>query len=122
MNRKQTLSPLPTLPLIVELMRRYTGTNNGKIYLPTREAADRLGIHRTTVARFYSELKQMGFIVETKPHCLGLDGKGQASNWRMTHLPCDGKPPTRDYEKTKPLSENVTTPVAKCDHLGDNSH
>lgn len=94
--------------LIVELMRRYTGTNNGKIYLPTREAAERLGIHRTTVSRFYSELKDTGFIVETKTYCLGLDGKGQASKWRMTHLPCYGKPPTRDYENK--------TPVRKCDH------
>ena len=89
--------------VLVELLRRYTGANNGRLYLPTREAAERLNIHRTTVSRYFSELESAGFIVATKAAALGLDGTGRATEWRLTHLPCDGRAPTRDFE-TKPLS------------------
>lgn len=97
--------------VMVELIRRYTGVNNGKIYLPTREAAHCMGTHRHTVGKYYQELKAAGFIVETQMHHLGVDGLGRATEWRLTHLPCDGKAPTRDFEKTKPLSKKLTTPV-----------
>lgn len=89
--------------VLVELLRRYTGANNGRIYLPTREAADRLNIHRTTVSRYFSELENAGFIVATKAAALGVDGLGRATQWRLSHLPCDGRAPTRDFE-TKSLS------------------
>lgn len=85
--------------VLVEIIRRYNGKNNGAIYLPTREAAARLSVDRGTVSRYFKELEAKGFIVAVKPHCLGVEGKGRSTEWRLTHLAWMGRAPTRDYEK-----------------------
>lgn len=90
------------------LIRRFKGNNNGKLYLPTREAADALGMSRNTVAKAQRELETAGFTVETKGAHLGSDGKGKASCWRLTHLPANGKPPTLDFkQKQNPGTKTV---------------
>ncbi|WP_406736548.1 hypothetical protein [Thioclava sp. GXIMD4215] len=99
--------------LHVELIDRYNGSNNGRIYLSSREAAELLGVTRNTIMRYYEELAILGFIKETRPHALGVEGKGRASEWRLTHLAADGKGPTRDFEKTEPLLKNRATPASK---------
>ena len=58
--------------LHVELIRRFTGSNNGKIYLPTREAAARLDVSRNTVGSYYKELEALGFIAQVRGASLGI--------------------------------------------------
>lgn len=105
--------------LCVELIRRHTGWNNGRVYLPTREAAVALGVTRNTVASYYRELEDCGLIVETRGAALGLDGKGRASEWRLTHLHCDGRPPSAEYRKAEPRPKNRATPARKPSQRGD---
>lgn len=77
------------------LIRRHNGRNNGAIYLPSREAAKALSVDRKTVLRSIKELEQAGFITKTKAALLGFEGKGRSAEWRLTHLPHNGKAPTR---------------------------
>ena len=104
--------------LHVELIRRHTGTNNGQIYLPTREAAMALGVGRNTVGKYYQELVACGFIVETKAAHLGVEGKGRSAEWRLTHLAVNDRPPTCDYRNLKPRHEKRATPAQKASQGG----
>lgn len=97
--------------LHVELIRRYNGSNNGKVYLPSREAAELLDVSRNTVGRYCRELAACGFIVETRGACLGTEGKGRSAEWRLTHLPCDGRGPTADYRNAEPRHQKRATPA-----------
>lgn len=96
------LSPIAQ-SLFLRLCMRFNGMNNGRIYLPSREAGEVLGISRNTVCKYYQELEAKGFIVATRRASLGLDGKGRATEWRLTHLHTpDNKGATHDYRKIFP--------------------
>lgn len=84
-----------------ELIRRFTGSNNGKLYLSARDAKDRLSISKNTVGRYFEELQAAGFIVKTRGAFLGPAGKGRAAEWQLTHLAVDGNKATMDFKKNK---------------------
>jgi hypothetical protein len=85
--------------LYIALRRRYSQNahNNGRVFLSQRHAKHELGSNRTYIARWYRELQHYGFIVQTTPGCLGVDGKGRAPHWRLTELGHFKEPPTRDF-------------------------
>lgn len=91
-----SLKPGPRA-LFVELARRYTGSNNGKIYLSRRDAATALNVGRDTVANYFADLIDRGFIVITRGHCLGPEGVGQSSTYRLTYESCEGAAATKDF-------------------------
>jgi len=74
--------------LYVALKRRYwpNRKNNGRIYLSQRQAAKELGSGLSQINRWYRELQHYGFIVQTEGGCLGVDGNGKASRWRLTEV------------------------------------
>ena len=81
-----TLLPGPRA-LYIELKRRHTGSNNGRIILSHREAAKLLNVHRNTVGTWFKELEARGFIVTTQAPYLGPSGVGQTSHWLLTEIP-----------------------------------
>jgi len=85
--------------LYVALKRRYSVKlhNNGRIFLSQRMAASELGSHHNEIARWFRELRHYGFLVQTSPGCLGVEGRGQAPRWRLTELGSMGDPPTREF-------------------------
>ena len=87
--------------LYVALKRRFNPKlhNNGKLFLSQRMASTELRSHHNQIARWYRELQHYGFIVLSKPACLGVEGKGQAPRWRLTELGYMREPPTRDYTR-----------------------
>jgi hypothetical protein len=72
-------------------------SNNGKIFLPQRQAALELGSNRDYVARWFRELEHYGFIVMTRRGFLGIEGKGKAPHWRLTEVGFKDGPPSRDF-------------------------
>ena len=74
--------------LYVSLKRRYSPNykNNGRIYLSQRRAAAEIGSSTNQITRWFRELQHYGFIVQTKPGYLGLEGKGRAAHWRLTEV------------------------------------
>jgi hypothetical protein len=88
--------------LYLHIKARYNkqSHNNGRLYLPTRVAAEELGgssLHQ--IGRWFRELQHYGFLVMVDAGCLGVEGKGRAPRWRLTELGCMNDPPTRDYAR-----------------------
>ena len=73
--------------------------NNGHIYLSIRDGAEETGLDMKTVGRALLELKHYGFIVQTTPGSLGVNGKGKAPHWRLTEVGYMTDRPTRDFLK-----------------------
>jgi hypothetical protein len=84
--------------LYVALKRRYNVNfhNNGKLFLSQRMAAKEIGSHHNEIARWFRELQYYGFIVQTVPGSLGVEGKGKAPRWRLTEL---GMRPGGEHER-----------------------
>ena len=53
--------------VLVELMHRYNGSNNGRIGLSVRDAGALCGISKNTAGRALKELQAMGFISIVTP-------------------------------------------------------
>lgn len=83
--------------LYIELKRRFTGSNNGQIFLSHREAAKALNVGRDTLAGYFRVLKERGFIVETRGHCLGPSGVGQSATYALTEERLDEAPASKDF-------------------------
>lgn len=64
--------------------------NNGRISLPVRVAADRLGCGKDAVARAFHDLQAKGFLVLTKHGCMGVEGKGAPPTYEITELAMPG--------------------------------
>lgn len=94
--------------LYLRLRRRYNGTidNNGKVYLPQRMAVLEVNSNRDQIARWFEELQYYGFIVMVSAGHLGVHGRGRAACWRLTEVPYNGEPPTRDYLASAFRSKN----------------
>jgi hypothetical protein len=87
--------------LFTELRFRYSNSfkNNGRLYLSQRDARKELGSGFEEIVNWFRELQHFGFIVQTTPGYLGVDGKGKAPHWRLTDIGYMGDPPTRDFLK-----------------------
>lgn len=76
--------------LYVEIARRYRGpdSNNGKIPYSVREAANALGVGKSTAHSAFRRLIEHGFIVPKK--LSGFNVKGRvATEWLLTEYPDD---------------------------------
>ena len=117
-NAWSSLKPAPRA-LYIELKRQYNGFNNGKVFLSQRDASKRLNVGRDTIARYFNELIDVGFLIETQGFCLGAEGHGKAAHYALTEYPLDEKPATKDFmkwKKTKSPLENPTYPAGKSNH------
>jgi hypothetical protein len=73
---------------VLTALRMQCVKNNGHVYLSQRDAAELLGHkNRNDIANWFRELQHYGFIVLTEAASLGVDGKGKATQWRLTELP-----------------------------------
>lgn len=113
-----TLRPGPRA-LYVELKRRYTGFNNGRIVLSHRDAAKALNVTRNTVGPWFGELVERGFIrMRQGPH-LGPSGIGQSAEWQLEEVAGDDmKPPEKSFMRwtaaQKPRTKNGTPRPNNC--------
>ena len=72
-------------------------SNNGRVFLSLREAADEVGSNKDSIGRWLRELQHYGFIVLTRAGTLGTEGRGMAPHFRLTEFPYQSQPETRDY-------------------------
>jgi DNA-binding transcriptional MocR family regulator len=91
-----TLKPGPRA-LYIELKRRFDGGNNGAIFLSHRDAAQALNVNKDTVARWFADLQERGFITMTQGGHLGPSGIGQAAKWALQEEGLDGRPPAKGF-------------------------
>jgi len=91
-----SLKPGPRA-LYIKIKRRFNGTNNGKLFLSHRDAAKALNVGRNTVARYYNDLVDPGFLKVVQGHCLGPSGKSQSTIYALTEETLDGQPASKDF-------------------------
>jgi hypothetical protein len=109
--------------MYVEMVKRYYGTNNGRIGYSIRCAVQELHIGNATAKRALDELRDRGFIVPVKVGAFSLKQR-HATEWRLTAYRCDisGDIATKDFmrwnpekNKTRYPQRNETDAVAEAD-------
>jgi hypothetical protein len=75
----------------LEFVRIHNGANNGKLAMPERTLAERLGVCKTAAHTAINELLTFGFIERTKAS--SFLGKRRAAEYLLTHIPDDRTDP-----------------------------
>lgn len=99
---------------LIYLAKRYNGRNNGKIGFGVRSGCFvaqngklkdvSIGIDKSSMARCLQELSALGFI-----RCIveaTFDQKRLTREWRLTWLPCDEQPPTKEFMRWSAKLQN----------------
>lgn len=73
---------------LLELYKRYNGTNNGYIHVSNREIAKELHVSKTTAGRAVKKLIELGFAEITLQGSFSQKIK-QATEYRLTEHRCD---------------------------------
>lgn len=100
----KSLTP-QAVSILINLMRRYNGRNNGEISLSVREAATAVNINKDTAGRAFRELEEKGLIRRVTPG--GFDYKlRHATEWELTMWPRrDGEVAAKDFMRWQPTKK-----------------
>ena len=82
--------------LLIEVWRRYNGSNNGHISFSSREAAERTGVSKNTAAKALRELEDRGFLKARQRGSFHLKIR-HATEWTLTGEDLNGQPATKDF-------------------------
>ena len=90
--------------LLIELIYRHNGGNNGLICLGVREVMYELGSGSATVCRAMQEVDDAGLARPTK---VGAWRGKQATEWRLMWIRCEktGDLPVKQWQRREPYSE-----------------
>lgn len=105
--------------VLLELIRRHNGLNNGYISLSCREVALKYKIGKGTVSKCFQQLQLHGFI---EPIKVGAFTIRHATEWRLTFEPTKnnhGKkiPPTHEWKQYDTTLKKVPHIELKVSHL-----
>lgn len=81
----QSLTP-HELAVLIRIMQRYNGANNGEIHMSSRDAAKLANINKDTGAAVLRRLTDKGFLVLTGPSSFGTNGR-RAQTYEITCFP-----------------------------------
>jgi hypothetical protein len=90
--------------------------NNGRISLAVSTAARLLGVKPDTAARAFRDLQAKGFLVMTKPACLGIGGAAAAPWFELTEIALphaekpEGRKLYREWREDKDFTVNKAQP------------
>jgi hypothetical protein len=89
--------------VLVEVASRYFGTNNGRIALSVRDAAEACNINKDTAAKAFKELIEKGFLVCKSPGGFSLKMR-HATEWLWTEHRDDvtGELPRKTFVHWRP--------------------
>lgn len=87
----------------IEIRARYHGSNNGRIALSVRDAAERCNISKDTAAKCFRTLQDRGFIECAMEGSFSMKVR-HATEWRLTTDKCDktGALSSRAYQNWRP--------------------
>jgi hypothetical protein len=85
--------------LFFELKLLYNRDGEGSIGMSARQAARLLGIAPNTAVVMFRQLEHYGFAVKMIEGYLGPNGKGVATQWRLTDEAYLGQPATLDFRR-----------------------
>lgn len=87
------------IKVLLEIGRRHTGYNNGRIAASYDDLAGTLHMGKTTVFRACEELEYYGFIKLRKR---GQFWGRRANEWEVTFIRSEGYHPTHEWKQIKP--------------------
>ncbi|WP_210210737.1 hypothetical protein [Mesorhizobium sp. YM1C-6-2] len=104
--------------------------NNGKLRLSVRQAGEKLGVRPDTAAEAFRDLQRKGFIVQTEPGSLGVDGAARSPAYEITELKMprtdgDGRKLYRSWEPGRdfPIAmSSANNPNGKNGHRTKTCH
>jgi hypothetical protein len=109
-----------SIKVLLAVAMRHDGHNNGRIVFGVRSGIFvrsegaweevSLGLSRSSVARALEELHERGFLVLERN--ASFHQKRLLREWRVTFLPTEGEPPTRDFARWRPLQAQKPVPPA----------
>lgn len=100
----RSLKPGPRA-LLMELIRRYNGRNNGQIIMSARQACSAINISdKDTALRYLNQLREVGLIKSTKLGGFNMKDAtaSRATEWALTWERVNEKLPTREFMGWKP--------------------
>jgi hypothetical protein len=105
--------------VLIEIMRRYDGKNNGLIGLGVREAAELCRINKDTAAQSFRKLGERGFIECGQEGSFDYKAR-HAAEWRLTWLKCDrtGALPSRAFLKWVPADTQAAKSKSRSETKG----
>ena len=98
----QSLPP-PDRAIYLEIAMLFDGTNNGRLALGVRRAAELVNVNKDTAARCFQRLQDRGFIECAQPGGFTMKLR-HATEWRLTQHRCDRthQPPTKAFLRWAP--------------------
>lgn len=87
----------------LEVAAIYDGTNNGRLALGVRAAAERVNINKDTAGKCFLRLLERGFIECAQPGGFSMKVR-HAAEWRLAQYRCDrtGQLPSKAFLKWTP--------------------
>lgn len=73
--------------------------NNGEVFRSLRDLSSDMGCSLKTAGAALADLQAKGWIFCTSQWQRGTDGKGKTAKFRLTMLPTEGEPATREPER-----------------------
>ncbi|WP_426041682.1 hypothetical protein [Brevundimonas sp. TWP2-3-4b1] len=100
--------PPACVAVLLAVVRRYNGKNNGYIGLAVRDAAEAVNINKDTAGQAFHTLMDLGFIEQAAKGAFSLKIQ-HASEWRLTWEQCDrtGRRPSHAYRTAAPLPKRI---------------
>lgn len=90
-----------------------SGEKNGALFYSVRSAAADHGVGKNRVGPAFDDLQAKGFIIPAQIGHLGVEGKGKATSWYLTHFSRPGMLPTKDFLKWSPGNDFKVTKKQK---------
>lgn len=86
--------------LLVHLVRRHNGRNNGAIALGHRDGARLCNVNKDTIKRAFDELEAKGLIRSSRKGAFNMKDPTlrRATEWRLTWLDTPEDRPTHDFK------------------------
>ena len=110
--------------LLIEFMRRYNGSNNGKIHMSVREAAAACNCSQKPMRRSLDTLQELGFIKLKKQGGFNVKVR-HASEWELTEYPVANELATKEFMRWKDpktsIKNNKTDQVEKKSRCTESS-
>lgn len=97
------------LAVLVRIMQRYYGANNGQIAFSSRDAAKLAKVSKDTAAAHLRSLRKKGFIEVRTQGAFGRNGS-RATEYYLTMFPKrKGHPAPRDFQSWRPPAKNKSS-------------
>jgi DNA-binding XRE family transcriptional regulator len=93
--------------LLIELMQRYNGQNNGAISFSHREAAAALRVGKNRPFTLFRELEKIGFIKARQRGSFTWKAR-HATTWTLTMFDCNGIAATKEFMR---VGEEIQNPL-----------